>query len=113
MTHSEFLEAYHAREVKIHINRSEALHLVKTKLFDRYTATAFLILTWISVLLFPAAIALFIWFKLLSIFVLIIAFMLPNAIRTSAAQSVRDKILKDEVAYYNLTRSKIVVVEPV
>ena len=114
MTHSEFIEAYHARKVKVHISKSAALHLVQTKLFDRSTATAFLILTWISVLLFPVAIAIFIWFnKLLSILVLIIAFMLPGAIRTSAAQSVRDKILEDEAVYYDLTNSKIVIVEQV
>lgn len=114
MTHKEFLEAYRERKVSIKINKSEALRLVQTKLFDKSTATAFLILTWISVLLFPTAIAIFIWLnKLISLLVLLLALMLPSTIRTSAAQSVRDLILKDEEKFDFLININVVTIERV
>lgn len=113
MTHSDFVDAYNAGSLKVHVDRSLALHLMNTPMMPRRYRAAHLFWTWVWFLSFPAAIALLIWYRwwvgLLLFFVAL--FPLRNAIGRSACRFVLDTALENEEFFLSAGQVRALIVE--
>lgn len=111
LSHPEFCAAYHAGKVKLHIDKYEAKKIISAGLLPPGFKQGQIIIEWVWFLLLATAITLLFFKWWVSVIIFLIAVGIPESIRRSAAQSVKDYILKNPDFYQNSIERKLVRVE--
>ncbi len=104
MDHGEFLEKWNAGKLALHVDKSLALRATDVGLLPPGYRAAQNLYGWIWILGLLAAIPLMIWYIWwVGLIVFLVSLALPDAIKTTASQGVRDKLIEDE-AFYNFAK---------
>src|SRR3954466_10906796 len=107
MTHEEFVQKYRAGLIQAEVDQTLARRLLENSdlLPKRYRAAHYF-WAWVWFLSFPLAAVCFIWVRWwVGLVVLLLALVLPRAIKKSAAGFVLEHALEDE-KFYNIAVEK-------
>ena len=100
MVHKEFVQKYKSRQISVSIDQSKSFELVNAGLLGKPYYISQIFYSWIWVLGIIGGILLLIFYKWwVGLLIMIISIGLPGAIRKTAAQGIRDKLLEDPEFY--------------
>lgn len=112
MEFEEFVNKYHSREIKVHVDKYKSKELHTTNILPKGNVYNDIIWGWIWMLSFPIGIALFIWVKQwIGVVVLIIGLMIPSALRETSSQNVLAYALENEEFYNFAIKYEIIIIE--
>lgn len=104
MDHAEFVEKWESGKLALHVDKSLAFQAADAGLLPPGYRAAQTFYGWVWILGLLAAVALMIWYIWwVGLIVLLVSLALPNAIKTTASQGIRDKLVEDE-EFYNFAR---------
>lgn len=113
MTHSEFVAAFRAKQITVRANMSLALQVMNGNYMPMQYRAAHIFWTWVWFLMFPAALALGIWY---SWWAALLCFMAAGPVKAgfkqSAAQFMLDHALEDEAFYNAMVKVNMFHIEP-
>jgi hypothetical protein len=111
MVHSEFIKNYKEHKISISIDRTKSLLLVEQGYLGKSYYISQILFSWLWILGIIGGIFLYIfytwWASLISI---IIGLGLPGAIKMTAMQGVRDKLLEDSEFYEYAKQNNIFII---
>lgn len=110
--HHEFKESHQGGKLRINVQQVQASKLVRDGLVGNNYRLAQLLYEWLWFGGLIGGVILLFYKWWLALIVLFIAFKLPAAIRSTAAQGIRDKMLADEAFYNMALESGLADVEP-
>jgi|GEM_PF-1119731 len=100
MGHEEFVRKFRTGEIALHVDKSLAMRAVTAGLLPKGYGAAQTFYSWLWILGLLAGIPLMIWYKWwVGLIALILGFALPSAIKKTATEGVRDKLLEDPEFY--------------
>jgi hypothetical protein len=101
MTHSEFVAAVRAKQITVRANMSLTLQVMNGNYLPMHHRAAYFMWTWIWFLMFPAALALGIWYSWWAALLCFLATgPVKKGLKQSACESILDHALENE-AFYN------------
>jgi hypothetical protein len=113
MTHSEFVAAVQAKQISVRANMSLALHVMNGNIMPMRYRAAHIFWTWVWFLMFPAALALGIWY---SWWDALLCFMAAGPVKAgfkqSAGQFMLDHALENEAFYDAMMRVNMFHIDP-
>ncbi len=100
MDHAEFVEKWNAGKLALHVDKSLAVRAADMGLLSRGYRAAQILYTWFWIIGILAAIPLIIWYIWwVGVVVLLVSLALPAAIKRTAAEGMRDKLIEDKAFY--------------
>ena len=114
MTHSEFVAAFRAKQISVRANMSLALQVMNGNYMPMHYRAAHIFWTWVWFLMFPAALALGIWYSWWAALLCVLATGPVKAgFKKSAAQFMLDHALENEEFYNAMLKVDMFRIEPV
>ena len=100
MDHAKFVEKWKSGKLALHVDKSLALRAADAGLLPPGYRAAQTFYGWVWILGLLVAVPLIIWYIWwVGLIVLLVSLALPNAIKSTASQGIRDKIVEDEEFY--------------
>ena len=114
MTHSEFVALFRAKQISVRANLSLALHVMNANVMPMRYRAAHIFWTWVWFLMFPAALALGIWY---SWWAALVCFLAAGPVKAgfkhSGAESVLEHALDNEEFYNAMMKVNMFHISPV
>ena len=113
MDHAEFARAFRAGEISVRLDRALALRVVGSPLLPARYRAAHAFWSWLRLLMFPAAIALGIWYSWwAALLCFLISFPVSSGVKASAFEFVLEHAVADRAFYERLLPSGLFHIEP-
>jgi hypothetical protein len=113
MTHPEFVAAFRARQISVRGNESLALQIMNGNLMPMHYRASHAFWTWVWFLMFPAAIALGIWFRW---WAGVLCFLATGPVKAgfkkSACEFILEHAIENEGFYNIVSKAGMFHIEP-